>query len=132
MWTGFAWLTTGTNITVLCTRPLKFGAFVNIQILTQACVNSGRLVTQTVEFCTPAPNIFSVIISVFSLDTKMRISSRAPSNNSQITGVHRSLQKYVLLVQNLLHNILHLSRILRWLLNNAAFADHCIITTQSS
>ena len=127
--TGFAWLTKGTNISLVYK---KFGAFCKYPNIDSACINSGRLITQTVEFCTLVPNIFRLIISVFSLRTNMRISSHAPGSNSQITVIHRSLQNQVLRVQNLLHNILLMPRIRRWLLHVAKFADHLIITYQLS
>jgi hypothetical protein len=55
------------------------------QILVPGCINPRHLVTQVTKFCTAAPNIFSIIIAVFSLHKEMCTSLHGLSRKNQMT-----------------------------------------------
>jgi len=67
-----------------------------------------------------APNIFSIIIAVFSLHTKMCISSHAPSRRSQITVMLAGHS--IIISESSILNLLHVTfpspSIWMWLLDS--------------
>jgi hypothetical protein len=51
----------------------------------QGYTNPAHCVACVTQFCTLAPNIFSTIMTVFLMRTKIYVMSRAPSRKRQIT-----------------------------------------------